>query len=322
MRAKPTQIRLAAGIRATRAHLPVSLAAAGILLLTCIAAAPQGWAAPHHAAQDSRRQASPLPAHPAPRPGYLGVSLRDMDAAEVMRIHLRGAMVVTVDRDAPAWTAGLRPSDVIVAINGQGVEGVEALRKRLRECIAGETITLHVWRDFDVTTVPVTLGDRDEIAENSMNQHLRSFGSNEPDAPQGSFAEPSLSAPASALQPAGADPHEGARGVASSLLEALTPGSLYTGLEVDPLTPQLAVYFGAHGHTGLLVTGVSDHSPGQAAGLRAGDVLLRADSRPLNSRSDLDHALHAAKGAPVTVTVLRDKHLISVSLTPGKKKKL
>jgi serine protease Do len=55
----------------------------------------------------------------------------------------RGMMVIAVQPDGPADTAGLRPGDVLLEINGRPVEGAEDFR-RLREDLAGtgETISL------------------------------------------------------------------------------------------------------------------------------------------------------------------------------------
>ena len=297
--------------------LALGLAAAGLLT-------PAYASRLHLPSQEGGRPAPASSLRPVPRPGYLGVSLRDMDAGEVMRLHLHGALVATVDRDAPAWAAGLRPHDVIVAIDGQAVDGVESLSRRLRDYPVGETITLHVWHASTVTTVPVTLGDQDQIAKSAMSRHIRSYtGSLAPaeSTPGNGFADPGIAANPS-VAPGTTTTTPASHGVASSLLDAITPTALYSGLTTDPLTPQLAVFFGVHDIGGLLVTQVRDHSPAAAAGLTAGDVLLRADNRPLHARGDLDHAFRAGKGAPVMLTVFRDRHTIAINLTPDKRKKL
>jgi len=267
------------------------------------------------AAQDTEHPGG-LPPHPMQRPGYLGVSLRDLDAAEATRLNLRGAMgamIVTVDRDAPAWTAGLRPHDVVVEINGEVIDGVEVLRRRLRGCPSGETITLRVRRGEEEMSYSVALGDQDTIAQNALSRHLRPATGISTFAPiDGSpWVAPPTAVPAST-----------ARGMASTLFDALIPGSRYTGLEVDPLTPQLAAYFGVETKGGLLVTAVSGGSPAATAGLAAGDVIVRAANKPVTTRSSLAHALREGKGNAIPLAVLRDHKEIILGLLPGRRKKL
>ncbi len=256
---------------------------------------------------------SPLPAH---RPGYLGVSLRDLDSAEASRLPTAGVMIVTVDRDAPAWTAGLRPGDILLELNGLPVEGVEALRRRLREYPAGASVTLRIHRGRSETSYAVTLGDQEAIALHAWSEHVRmapgSFGSP-------AFAAESFDPPAPAPPP----PSGGARGVASTLFDALMPDTVYTGLEVSTLTPQLASFFGVHAAgCGLLVTDVRAGSPAATAGMAAGDVIVSANNQPTASRSALAHAFRTAKGSAVSLFVLRDHRELTLSLLPGKRKRL
>ncbi len=308
-----------------------------VVVLVCSASGQAKGGAGHHAAGGTvaigNTGQDPVPSHGLERPGYLGVSLRDLDAAEATRLHKRGAMgamIVTVDRDAPAWTAGLRPQDVVLEINGQAVNGVEALRRRLRECPAGDTITLRVRRGDDEMSYSVMLGDQQTIAQNALSQHLRpgpvlipgpspasSPASGPPEA-NGPFAWSAIT-PLPAPPP---EPASSARGMASTLLDALIPGSTYTGLEVDPLTPQLAAFFGAHAGGGLLVTAVGAGSPAASAGLTAGDVIVRAGNQLVSTRSALARALREAKGNAVPLAVLRDHKETILSLLPGKRKKL
>ena len=246
--------------------------------------------------------------HGMQRPGYLGVSLRDLDAAESSRLGSSGVMIVTVDRDAPAWTAGLRPGDTVLEMDGQPVEGVELLRRHLREYPAGASITLRVRRAEAEASYPVTLGDREAVAQSAWSLHVR-MGA---EAPAQNFA------PASPPPP----PASGARGVASTLFDALMPSAVYTGLEVGTLTPQLALYFGVPAGRGLLVTDVRGSSPAANAGLLAGDVIVRAGNQPVATRGSLARALRSAKGNAIPLAVLREHKEIVLSLQPGKRKRL
>jgi serine protease Do len=269
---------------------------------------------------------SPVAARPVlPSPGYLGVGLRDLDASEATRLHLHGAMgaeIVTVDRDAPAWTAGLRRGDIVINFNGEPVDGLEDLRKRLRACTEGETVTLRVSRHGDEHTVAVTLGDEQAIAEQALQgrvdpiedtpgpQEALQSGARGTQDMERDFVTPSPPAPANT-----------SRGMASTLLDALIPTSYSTGLEVDPLTPQLAVYFGVAGRRGLLVTSVSLRSPAEAAGLAAGDVILSASGKPVSSRSALAHAVRASRGMPMTLVVQRNRREMTLTLLSGRNRR-
>jgi hypothetical protein len=85
------------------------------------------------------------------------------------------------------------------------------------------------------------------------------------------------------------------------------------GVTVDPLTDQLAQYFGAK--AGVLVTSVADGSPASRAGLKAGDVITSIDGQPVHSTDDLIRAMRDAKDDEVTIEIVRDKRTSSVKAT-------
>jgi S1-C subfamily serine protease len=118
-------------------------------------------------------------------------------------------------------------------------------------------------------------------------------------------------------QPANpAPPAKYSRGFIGTLL--MSPS--YTGITLERMGPQLAQYFGAPKGTGLLVKGVENNSPAQMAGIHAGDVVIRADSKAVASMTDWAKAVHDAKGRPVSVVVLRDHQEKTLSMTPDARK--
>ena len=89
----------------------------------------------------------------------------------------------------------------------------------------------------------------------------------------------------------------------------------YTGITVDILTQQLAGYFGLKGTTGLLVRNIDPNSPGSRSGVRAGDVICKADDVPMTSRSRWSHALRENRHEAVKLQILRDRKPVTLILT-------
>jgi S1-C subfamily serine protease len=86
------------------------------------------------------------------------------------------------------------------------------------------------------------------------------------------------------------------------------------GVTVQDLTPQLRAYFGAAG--GALVSSVVDHSPAEAAGLKAGDVITRVNGQAVSDAADLSNKIDAASGH-ATLSVVRDKRERTVTADLG-----
>ncbi len=101
---------------------------------------------------------------------------------------------------------------------------------------------------------------------------------------------------------------------------ALTPGSSYTGATVETMGPQLAEFFGVQG-AGVLVHSVDVNSPAASAGLRAGDVVLRANSVMMSTSGEWTKIMHENQGKKVSVVVLRDKKEQTLTLIPDSKKR-
>lgn len=231
--------------------------------------------------------------------GYLGVDLGEVDSDRAAALHVKdthAAEVVMVDHDAPAGKSGLRAHDVILQLNGQPFDKVDQLRKRLHDMPSGRTVTLLVSRDGKPLNISVQLCDRKLLEQSAWSNHLRV------PAP-----------PAAASSFVGSAP-------AGSFLDAVMPKPFSVGAEVTPVGTQLAEYFGITDGTGLLVSKVEYQSPASRAGLKAGDVVLKVDSRAMISRNGWLKILRAHRGHPVQLTVMRNKQeqILTMSAGPPK----
>jgi len=245
----------------------------------------------------------------APRaPGYLGIGFHDVGDDQMAALHVKAGRpveVVMVDHDGPAGQSGLRPHDILISLNGTPIGGSEALHRMLRDAGAGTGITLAVLREGRPLTVNVQLADRNDVERQALARMADPLPPPEEDAVVSGFmggyvVEPTV-------------PNDAPRG--QSFLGSVLHSTPFTGLALDAMHPQLAEFFGAPPDSGLLVEMVVPNSPAALAGLRAGDVLLRADGVVLRSAADWTRRLHAAKG-PMALAVLRDKHEIGVTLMP------
>jgi serine protease Do len=98
---------------------------------------------------------------------YLGVRLSDLTQGIAERFGLSatsGVIVVEVEPGGPAEDAGLRPEDVITALDSTEIEGTGDLLAALRDYKPGDTVTLTVVRGGtgNEEQVPVKLGEQEQ----------------------------------------------------------------------------------------------------------------------------------------------------------------
>jgi membrane-associated protease RseP (regulator of RpoE activity) len=83
------------------------------------------------------------------------------------------------------------------------------------------------------------------------------------------------------------------------------------------MTPELREYFSVPQDQGVLVTHVEPGGPANKAGLKAGDVILRAGERSIRGPADLVlEAARAPAGQNLSLRVVRDKGEQEVGLLP------
>jgi serine protease Do len=99
--------------------------------------------------------------------GFIGVVVTELtpELRKALRLSAeRGALVEDVNPDTPAERAGLRPYDVISAVDGRLIRTDEELTRYVSSRAPGSLVSLDVWRDDERFTLPVKLRER-EIAE-------------------------------------------------------------------------------------------------------------------------------------------------------------
>ena len=240
-------------------------------------------------------QAPPPPPGPPPavsqspnrifqRGGYLGIGIQQITAERAKALKLReegGVEVTSVIRESPAEKAGLKAGDVVVAYNGQKIDGIAQFSMMVRDTPVGREIKIDIIREGMPQSVPVKIDSR------IIPRILTDGGhSNIPDVPLPDI--PRLFS-----------------GLHSPML----------GIEAESLEGQLAEYFGVK-DGGVLVRAVLKNSAAEKAGLKAGDVILRLDDTKVTSAADISAKLRMAPGKTFQVSLMREHKETTVPVTP------
>jgi serine protease Do len=90
-------------------------------------------------------------------------------------------------------------------------------------------------------------------------------------------------------------------------LAALAPSSMKSklGIDIQQLTPELSRRFGIKDDKGVVVTGVEPESPGEAAGLQPGDLILEINRAKVATVSQARRALDKARPDEPTVVLVK-----------------
>ncbi len=90
------------------------------------------------------------------------------------------------------------------------------------------------------------------------------------------------------------------------------------GVLIQDLTPELAQAFGLDLEAGAVIARVLPGSAAEKAGIRQGDVVVRANGRPIRSGADLRNAIGLVRvGEPVRLEILRDGHKKTIRARVG-----
>jgi serine protease Do len=163
------------------------------------------------------------------------------------------------------------------------VDNVDQFIGAIGENQPGTKVDLTVWRNGARQKVSATLDSR---------PYNPFFGFNDPDAPI---------PPMPPIPPSFGDPF------------SIIPGNApRVGFEGEPLTPQLAEFFGVK--QGVLVRTVDPKTPAEKAGLKAGDVVTKVNGTPVANPREIIGLVRTGRGKTAMFTVVRNKKEITLDV--------
>jgi serine protease Do len=117
-----------------------------------------------------------LAAHGRVIRGRLGVTVQDVNQALGRSFGLAkpaGALVASVEKGSAGEASGLKPGDVILAVNGDEVTGSADLPARIAATKPGTTIQLGIWRDGARLELEVKVGGAKDgtVAAGDRGEH-------------------------------------------------------------------------------------------------------------------------------------------------------
>src|SRR5262249_289871 len=201
-----------------------------------------------------------------------------------------------VIKDGAAEKAGLKENDVIVSFNGRPVDSVREFERLLGETPAGRTVAVEVWRGGNRQTINATVSKR-----NNMGLARTYIGDGERLSQQWQHFSPQ----AFEFGPVN-------NYVVDYWGFAVTRPRL--GISAEPITDQLAGFFGVKEGHGVLISEVTADSPAAKAGLKAGDVIVAVDDSKIDSVSDLRNQLSKKQEGAVVFRVVRNHQETSVTV--------
>jgi serine protease Do len=229
--------------------------------------------------------------------GWLGIEINEVtpETAKDLRLSsARGVVVADIEPDSPAAKAGLKEKDVITQYDGQAVEGTVQFRRLVRETPPGRTIALTISRNGATQNISVEMGDRGAFFGKRMEGKMRDFGNVYAfKAPNFDFNLPE-----------------------PEILGAMDMRTPMLGISAEDLSGQLGEYFGAPNNAGILVREVRPGTAAEKAGLKAGDVIVKVDGKPVRSLAELREQLRDKSDAKsVNLGVFRKGSEISVPVS-------
>ncbi|MBI5474719.1 MAG: PDZ domain-containing protein, partial [Ignavibacteriae bacterium] len=203
------------------------------------------------------------------RRGYIGVQIGAIDQTTASAIGLdqaRGVLVQSLVKGGAGESAGIKDGDVILSIDGKEVNEPNGLQSNIAMKHAGDIVTLKIFRDGKTLEKKVTLRQRDDGATTvKASNRENDVEENEPRSSSMKFDK--------------------------------------LGMTVRPLTSDERK--AEEVDHGVVVSAVDQFEEAEERGVRANDIILEAERRPVNSPNDLKKIIESKK--PGDAVLLRVK---------------
>ncbi len=217
--------------------------------------------------------------------GYIGVGILPVsdDIAQSLNLSdTTGAFVSDTTKAGPADSAGVQVGDIIKTLNGSPVKSPTDLTRRIADIKVGDKLTVGVLRNGKMVDLTITAALRP--SEEDLAKGLNGFGNDDSSS--------------------------------SSSSSSAAPKVL--GMSVKTITPDLRKSYGLDDNvTGVVITGLDPKSDASEKGLKPGDVIVRADNRPLASPADLDAVVDEfskASRPSILLLINRDGHIVPLAM--------
>jgi S1-C subfamily serine protease len=158
-----------------------------------------------------------------------------------------GALISNINPGSAAEKAGLKPGDIVTAVDGAKVHDSADLVAKLYTFQPGQTVQMTILRGGAESTLPVTLQKLDEAYLNKADKG----GPNEGNGPSGQGENDNL------------------------------------GLTYQDQTPEIKSQLPANAPRGPVVTQVDQQSPAAQAGLQPGDIIRKVGNTDIVSANQL-----------------------------------
>ena len=230
--------------------------------------------------------------------GWLGVNILENEQGKVE--------IVQVEKDSPAEMAQLKEKDIILEIEGTKLTDSKMLVDEVRKRKPGDNVTLKIDRDGKEQKVKVKLG---LYAEKDIRRELslkfpKLFRPTAPDAPK----------PPIAPQPS--------ERLYREFFPRFYESRKFIGVYLEELNKELSEFFGVRDGQGLLISRIEKDSPADKAGLKVGDVIVKADGRAVNKISGMSEMIQKKnKGDQMEIEFLRDKKTMTVKVDIDEEKR-
>lgn len=221
--------------------------------------------------------------------GWLGVRIEENEEGKVE--------IIDVEKESPAKLAKLKVGDIILELEGKEVTSTGMLAKEIRKRKPGKTITLKIERNGKVMDVKVRLGESSEkdVMEELAYKFPRLFIPPKPPKPP--------------KPPTPSEPPE------TRIFRWGFEHRKYIGVYLEEINRDLSEYFGVKEGRGLLVAKISKDSPAEKAGLKVGDVIIKAEGVRVERVRDLSEVIQdKEKGDRIKLEFLRDRKEKSVEV--------